>query len=107
MDENEIILKFLPLFKQELERAASYIAIERENPVAAERLVNAVESAIYKRLPIAECFEPIPSVKQRDNPYYRIYVKNYIVLYVVIDKGSKKTMEVRHFLHNKQDYSKL
>lgn len=40
--------------------------------------------------------------------YYRIYVKNYIVYYVVIDdKGSDKIMEVRRFLYNKQNQKEL
>ena len=34
--------------------------------------------------------------------YYRIYVKNYIVYYVVIDdEGPDKITEVRRFLYNK------
>lgn len=40
--------------------------------------------------------------------YYRIYVKNYIVYYVVIDdKESDKIMEVRRFLYNKQNQKEL
>ena len=56
------------------------------------------------RLPNAEAFEPYHSASERRYKYYRIYVKNYIVYYVVIDdEGSDKIMEVRRFLYNKQN----
>ena len=69
------------------------------NEKAANDLLDAVEKAIMERLPIAESFEPFRSVKERQYKYYRIYVKNFVIYYVVIDSiGSKKIMEVRRFL---------
>ena len=60
------------------------------------------------RLPVAEAFEPYHSIKERRYPYYRIYVKNFVVWYVVIDdEGDDKIMEVRRFLYNKQDRDDL
>ena len=80
-------------------RTKSYIYI-------SETLHN--EKAIMERLPIAESFEPFRSVKERQYKYYRIYVKNFVIYYVVIDGiGSKKIMEVRRFLYNKQDREQL
>ena len=47
------------------------------------------------------------SRKKRENPYYRIYVKNYVIYYVVIPNGrNKKIMEVRRILHGLQDRDK-
>lgn len=70
--------------------------------------LDAVEKAIMERQPIAESFEPHRSVKERQYKYYRIYVKNFIIYYVVIDDiGFKKIMEVRRFLYNKQDREQL
>ena len=46
---------------------------------------------------------------QFDETEYRkggIYVKNYVVYYVVIDDGGQdKIMEVRRFLYNRQNFS--
>ena len=42
-----------------------------------------VARAILERLPNADSFEPYHSAKERQYKYYRIYVKNYIVYYVV------------------------
>lgn len=53
---------------------------------------------------MAEAFEPYESLRERQHLYYRIYVGNFVVFYVVIDEGEAgKVMEVRRFLYNKQD----
>ena len=56
-------------------------------------MIDAVENAILQRLPVCESFEPYHSKKERKYLYYKIYVKNYVVYYVVIDdEGSDKIM---------------
>lgn len=101
-------LRYLLLFYRDLEQKVLYISDVLHNPKAANDLLDAVESAILERLPIAENFEPYHSLKERRYKYYRIYVKNFVVYYVVIDdEGSKKIMEVRRFLYNRQDSEKL
>ena len=39
------------------------------------------------------------SAKERQYPYYRIYVKNYVIFYVVIGD----IMEVRRILYNRRN----
>lgn len=100
-------LRYLPLFYEDLEEKVLHIADELHNPQAANDLLDEVESAILERLPFAESFEPYHSTKERRYPYYRIYVKNYVIYYVVIDDESDhKIMEVRRILHNKQKRNK-
>ena len=104
MVDTKYILRYLPWFYEELEEKVVYIAETLKNPQAANDLLNSVESAILERLPNAESFEPYRSLKERRYPYYRIYVKNFVIYYVVIDdEGPKKIMEVRRFLHNRQN----
>lgn len=67
------------------------------------QIIHAVEKAILERLPICESFEPYHSKKEREYTYYRTYVKNFIIFYVVIPEGDKKVMEVRRFLYKRQD----
>ena len=99
MEDRKYRLRYLPLFEQDLERTASYIANVLRNPDAAFNLVDDVEAAILERLDYPLSFEPYPSTKKRKYPYYRIYVKNYVVYYVVIDD----VMEVRRFLYRTQE----
>ena len=85
-----------------------YVAERLHNEKAANDLLDAVENAIMERLPNAEAFERYHSMKERRYKYYRIYVKNFIVYYVVIDdEGTEKIMEVRRFLYNKQNRDTL
>ena len=97
-------LRYLPLFYDELDNAVSHIAERLFNPAAANTLLDEVESAIMTRLHEGpESFEPVQPRKDREHPYYRIYVKNYIIYYVVINLGNKKIMEVRRFMHTLED----
>lgn len=106
MADTKYILRYLPLFEEELEEKVIYIAEKLKNPQAANELLDAVETAILERLPKAEAFEAYHSLRERRYPYYRIYVKNFVVFYVVIDdEGPEKIMEVRHFLYHRQNHN--
>lgn len=107
MDE-KYELRYLPLFYEDVFEKLSYIQNELHNPQAAADLLDETEKAILRRLPNCEDFEPYHSVKERSYPYYRIYVKNYIIFYVVIkDEGTKPIMEVRRFLYVGQDRDRI
>lgn len=96
-------LSYLPMFYDDLEEKVAYLSDVLLNPEAANNLVDAVEKAILERMPNAESFEKYHSKKERKYPYYRIYVKEYTIYYVVIPtEPGKKVMEVRRILHNLQ-----
>lgn len=108
MTNKKYMLRYLPLFYKDLEEKIVYIAEELHNEKAANDLLDEVEEAILKRQPVAESFEPYCPLRERRYPYYRIYVKNFVIYYVVIDdEGENKIMEVRRILYNKQDDSRL
>lgn len=108
MADTEYRLRYLPLFYEDLERTVIYISQELGNPQAANDLIDAVDQAVLERLPIAESFEPYHSLKERIYPYYRIYVKNFVIFYVVIaDESEGKVMEVRRLLYNKRDRDRI
>ena len=108
MANTKYTLRYLPLFYKDLEATIVYIAEEVHNEKASKDLLDEVERAILERQPVAESFEPYHSLRERCYPYYRIYVKNFVIYYVVIDdKGEDKIMEVRRFLYHKQDVKRL
>ena len=108
MADTKYKLRYLPLFYEDLEQQVIYIAEDLHNQKAANDLLDAVENAILERLPVAKSFEVYHSIRERKYSYYRIYVKNYVIWYVVIDdEGEDKIMEVRRFLYNKQNQNKL
>ena len=97
-------LRYLPLFYEDLDEKITYITEKLKNPKAASDLLDKVEKAILNRLPVAKSFEPYHSIRERKYAYYRIYVDNFTIYYVVIDdKENAPTMEVRRFLYNRQD----
>lgn len=96
-------LRFLPEFEENFYECTSYIQNVLQNPQAAELLISEVQKAIYDRLEMPEAFEKVRSGKQRQYPYYRIYVKNYAILYVVIGN----IMEVRHMFYSRRNIQNL
>ena len=96
-------LRYLKLFEDDLHEAVSYITDVLNNPQAAERLIEETENAILERLKMPLAFEPYRSAKSRKNIYYRIYVGNYTVFYVVLDD----VMEVRRFIYSRRDFDRL
>ena len=99
MTNRKYKLRYLPVFEQDLVQTVSYLTNVRKNPDAAEKLADDVETAILERLDNPLAFEPYPSIKKRKFPYYRIYVRNYVIYYVVIGE----VMEVRRFLYGARD----
>lgn len=101
-------LRYLPIFYEELDEAVSYIAEKLGNLQAANDLLDKVEVAIMERLPVAESFEPYHSIKEHQYQYYRIYVDNFTIFYVVInDETDSPIMEVRRFLYKGQNQRKM
>lgn len=103
MDERRYKLRYLPLFRHDLVEIVRYISGQLHNPAAAEELLSAVEDAIIERTTCAEAFEPYRSKKERTHPYYRIYVRNYTVYYVVLGD----VMEVHRILYNKRNTKEI
>ena len=102
MGDKKYQLRYLPLFEQDLIQTVRYISNELQNPDAAEKLLDDIERAILKRLDNPLAFEPFQSIKRRALPYYRIYIRNYAIYYVVTDG----VMEVRRLLYQGRDKDK-
>ena len=105
---NKYKLRYLPLFYEDLGEKITYNSEMLKNPKAASDLLDKVEKAIPERLPVAESFEPYHSIRERKYAYFRIYVDNFIIYYVVIDEEEvSPIMEVRRFLYNRQNQRRL
>ena len=97
-------VNYIPLFYNDLEGIVGYIIDKLQNHQAAQKLLDDIENAIFERSFCAESFEPYPTTRKRELPYYTIYVKNYVIYYVVIDH---RVMEVRRCLNKRQDRWRL
>ena len=65
-----------------------------------DKLQADVEGAVRERLSAPTSFEPVASHVDREHPYYRIYVGNYIVFYCVIGN----VMELRRFIYKGRNW---
>lgn len=96
-------LRYLPLFEEDVKNVAAYISHVLQNPDAAHNLIDDVETAILNMLCHPAIYEKVFSQYERVNPYYRIYVKNYTIYYVILDD----IVEIRRFLYNGRDMNRL
>jgi toxin ParE1/3/4 len=103
MINGNFTLRYLPKFEDDLSGIVDYITLKLHNPDSAVKLVDKIEQAIRGRCNCPLSFAPFRSVKKRKYPYYRIYVNNFTVYYVVIED----VMEVRRILYNKRDASQI
>lgn len=103
MEKIKYNLSFLPLFEEDLLEIIDYISVNLQNPQAALRLIDDIESAILKRCESPLSFAPYQSSRNRAIPYYRINVRKYSIFYVVIDD----TMEIRRLIYSGRDLDKF
>ncbi len=99
MENSKYTLRYLPRFEEDLNKIIDYIAFKLHNQTAAIKFVSMVEKAIIDRSDSPLSFEAYPSNRKRKHLYYRIYIKNYIIYYVVIGQ----VMEVRRLIYSKRD----
>lgn len=59
------ILKFLPLFEEDLNDIVDYIKYKLQNPKAAENLIDEIEAAILARLSNPKAFERFQTAKKK------------------------------------------
>lgn len=99
MVKNNYGIEYLPSFNEELSEILYYITYKLKNKKASERLLKNVEAAIINRSINPEAFEIYKSIKNRKHKWYRIYVGNFIIFYIV----TNNTMIVAHILYSKRD----
>ena len=94
---------YLPLVYKDLENIVNYIAYKLNNVPAANDLLNEIQKAIKSRALFPYSYEKYLSSRKRKNTYYRIYVENYVIFYVV----HNDVMEVRRILYSRRNISNL
>lgn len=103
IQNNPYIIKYLPLFEDDLNKIVDYILFKFHNKNASLRLIHNIESAIIKKSYNPTSFEIFNSSKCRKNNYYRIYVNHFTIYYIV----EKNVMEIRRILYNNRSLDKF
>ena len=92
-------IKYSDLFYTDLSSILNYIKYELENITAANNLFDEIMKEISNRAYNPESYEKYSSTRKRKDTYYRIYVKNYTIFYVV----RNNTIEVRRILYSRRN----
>lgn len=100
---NYYIIKYLPLFEDDLNEIVDYILLKLHNKSAALKLVDNVENAIFERSYNPISFQTFHYLKYRKDTYYKIHVNHFTIYYVV----NQNIMEVRRILYNKRNIDYL
>ena len=103
MEKNKFIIKYTATFINQFNNITKYFIYKLKNKIAAENFYNEVINKIEKRSENSEGFEKYRSRRKRKNTYYRIYVKNYTIFYVV----KNNTMEIRRILYSRRNFDNL
>lgn len=96
-------LKYSGLFLKDLENITRYITNKLKNPIAADNLNSSIRVAINKRLQNPLGYEPYISKKSRKSTYYRIYVKNYVIFYII----HNNEMIIKRILHRRRNIKNI
>lgn len=99
MNKNSYSIRYLPSFEDELYEIIYYIKTILKNKYAAKKLLYDVENSIKIRSYNPETFEVYINDKKYKYKWYRIYIRNYIIFYVV----RNNLMEVAHIIYSKRD----
>lgn len=96
-------IKYSSTFVNQFNSILKYFIHNLKNKIVAESFYNEVIEEIEKRSQNPENYEKYRSIKKRKDLYYRIYVKNYTIFYIVKDN----IMEIRRILYSKRNLNKL
>jgi len=103
MAKSKYTIKYSTTFVNQFNNILKYFVNKLQNKIAAENFYNEVITKIEERSENPECYEEYVSRRKRKNIYFRIYVKNYTIFYVVKDN----TIEIRRILYSRRNFDKL
>ncbi|MGN1301394.1 MAG: type II toxin-antitoxin system RelE/ParE family toxin [Clostridia bacterium] len=103
MANNKYTIKYTSTFINQLNNILKYFIHKLKNQIAAENFYDEVITKIERRSENPESYKKHISRRKRKNIYYKIYVKNYTIFYIV----NNDTMEIRRILYSKRNFDKL
>ena len=89
---------------EELNEIYEYISNNLKEDNAAKRLLTDVTNRILNLASMPEMYMKIGKVDKLNREYYRITIKNYVILYNIDFK--KKTVYISHMIYGKRNYLK-
>lgn len=96
-------IRYLPLARKDLSDITAYIAEHLKAPKAALDLLNALDESISRLEQFPYSCKVYQPIKELENEYRLLPVKNYAVFYVV----KEKVVEIHRVVYAKMDLTKI
>ena len=100
MGQKKYKIRFAEIAKRDMEQIVTYITYNLASPRIAENILLEINEAIKKRAENPEIYARYYSIKDRENVYYKIYVKNKVIFYIILDED---IIEIRRILNKRQN----
>ncbi len=96
-------IRYLPLARKDLTEITNYIADNLKAPKAAMELLNALDESISKLEQFPYSCKVYHPIRELENEYRLLPVKNYAVFYVV----KEKVVEIHRVVYARMDLTKI
>lgn len=96
-------IKYLPLARKDLSDITAYIADHLKAPKAALDLLNALDESISRLEQFPYSCKVYQPIRELENEYRLLPVKNYAIFYVV----KEKVVEIHRVVYAKMDLTKI
>ncbi|MCR4434682.1 MAG: type II toxin-antitoxin system RelE/ParE family toxin [Clostridiales bacterium] len=96
-------IRYLPLARKDLTDITTYIADHLKAPKAAMDLLNALDESISRLAQFPYLCKVYQPIRELENEYRLLPVKNYAVFYVV----KEKVVEIHRVVYAKMDLTKI
>ena len=90
------------LAERDVEQTARYIAKELQNPIAANRLLDDIESAVASLETMPKRYALVKNEDLANLGFRLLVIHNYLIFYIV--REDKKTVTIERFLHSRRDW---
>ena len=88
--------------EQDIAQAARYIAKELQNPIAANKLLDDIDSAVASLEKMPKKHALVKNVHLASLGFRLLPVHNYLIFYIV--REDKKSVVIERFLHSRRDW---
>lgn len=103
MENHKYEIRYTSSFINQFNSILKYFVNKLNNKIAAENFYKKVVKEIEKRGENPESYEKYSEIKKRKNTYYRIYINNYTIFYIV----KNNVMELRKIIYSKRNFNNL
>ena len=103
--QTEYVFKFTPLAQSDIEEALEYISVDLDNPAAARKLFERINSAIELICTFPFSQPDCGVYLIADKNIRHVNIGNYVLIYEVVE--ANREIHILRFKYSKMDFSSI